>query len=74
MGKKSFLTINNKKKYKSDQSKRYSIKLHIRAHLSGEFGGRGFKALGGVAFSNICQFQCKSMGNCFYLIIHKKKL
>ncbi len=51
--KKSFLTINNKKTISLISLKRYSIKLHIRAHLSGEFGGRGFKALGGVAFSNI---------------------
>ncbi len=51
--KNHFLTINNKKTISLISLKRYSIKLHIRAHLSGEFGGRGFKALGGVAFSNI---------------------
>ncbi len=53
MGEFSFLIINNKKTISLISLKRYSIKLYIRAHLSGEFGDRGFKALGGVAFSNI---------------------
>ncbi len=46
MGEFSFLIINNKKNYKSDQSEKdYSITLDIRAHLSGEFGGCALKPL-----------------------------
>ncbi len=62
MGEFSFLIINNKKTISLISLKRYSITLHIRAHLSGEFGGCGFKALGGVVFVIFCHFQCKSMG------------
>ncbi len=63
MGEFSFLLINNKKTISLISLKRYSITLHIRAHLSGEFGGCGFKALGGVVFCNISvSLQCKSMG------------
>ncbi len=53
MGEFSFLIINNKKTISLISLKRYSIKLYIRAQVSAEFGGRGFKAVGGVAFSNI---------------------
>ncbi len=63
MGEFPFLIINNKKTISLISLKRYSITLHIRAHLSVDLGGRGFKALGGVAFSIFCHFQCKSMGN-----------
>ncbi len=53
MGEFSFLIINNKKTISLISLKRYSIKLHIRAQVFAEFGGRGFKALGGVVFCNI---------------------
>ncbi len=61
MGEFSFLKINNKKTISLISLKRYSITLHIRAHISAELGGRGLKALGGVVF---CIVQCKSMGIC----------
>ncbi len=63
MGEFSFLIINNKKTISLISLKRYSITLHIRAHLSGEFGGCGFKALGGVVFCNILSLSMQVNGN-----------
>ncbi len=63
MGEFSFLIINNKTTISLISLKRYSITLHIRAHLSGEFGGCGFKALGGVVFCNILSLSMQVNGN-----------